>query len=54
MLDFIRNNTKLLMVLLFLLVIPSFVLFGIEGYTRYAQSDAKVARVDGHGITQAE
>jgi peptidyl-prolyl cis-trans isomerase D len=54
MLDFVRNHTKWLWVILFLLIIPSFVFFGIEGYMRQIQREAKVASVDGHDITQAE
>lgn len=40
--------------LLFLLVIPSFVLFGIEGYRKFEDKGAVVARVDGQKITQSE
>jgi len=54
MFDFVRNHTKWLWVILFLLIIPSFVFFGIEGYMRQIQREAKVASVDGHDITQAD
>ncbi|MDR2128386.1 MAG: SurA N-terminal domain-containing protein [Burkholderiaceae bacterium] len=54
MLDFVRNNTKLLMGLLFLLIIPSFVLFGIDGYNRSSAGANKVATVDGKSITQVD
>ena len=54
MLDFIRNNTKILMAVVFLLIIPSFAFFGIQGYTHYMDADAKVASVDGENITQAD
>lgn len=54
MFDSIRNNSKILMGLLFLLVIPSFVLFGIEGYSQFEDKGAVVARVDGQKITQSE
>ena len=54
MFDSIRNNSKILMGLLFLLVIPSFVLFGIEGYKQFDDKGAVVARVDGNKITQSE
>jgi peptidyl-prolyl cis-trans isomerase D len=36
------------------LIIPSFVLFGVDGYNRFNDQGAKVARVDGHDVTQAE
>ncbi len=54
MFDIVRKHTKLLMVLLFLLIIPSFVLFGIDGYTRMSDASAKVATVNGKAITQTE
>ena len=54
MFDTVRNNSKLLMGLLFLLVIPSFVLFGIEGYSRFNDRGTPVAKVDGQAITQTE
>ena len=54
MFDTVRNNSKIMMGLLFLLIIPSFVLFGLEGYSRFNDSAAEVARVDGQKITQLE
>ncbi len=54
MFDTVRNNSKIMMGLLFLLVIPSFVMFGLEGYNRFTDKAAAVARVDGNKITQQE
>lgn len=54
MFDFVRNNTKIMMGLLFLLIIPSFVMFGIDGYSRFNDQGSVVAQVDGNKITQAE
>jgi peptidyl-prolyl cis-trans isomerase D len=54
MFDSIRNHSKIWMGLLFLLVIPSFVLFGVEGYRQFEDKGAVVARVDGQKITQSE
>jgi peptidyl-prolyl cis-trans isomerase D len=54
MFDTVRNNSKIMMGLLFLLIIPSFVMFGIEGYSRFNDRGVAVARVDGQKITQAE
>ena len=54
MFDTVRNNSKIMMGLLFLLVIPSFVMFGIDGYNRFTDKAAEVARVDGQKITQQE
>ena len=54
MFDTVRNNSKIMMALLFLLVIPSFVMFGLEGYSRFTDKAVAVASVDGHKITQQE
>ncbi|MGE0348541.1 SurA N-terminal domain-containing protein [Hydrogenophaga sp.] len=54
MFDSIRTHKKYLMGFLMILIIPSFVLFGIEGYTRFNESSEAVATVDGQDITQAE
>lgn len=54
MFDSIRNHSKIWMGLLFLLVIPSFVLFGIDSYTQFEDKGAVVAKVDGQKITQTE
>ena len=54
MFDAIRNHNKILMWILGLLVFPSFIFFGIEGYGRFNEGASKVAEVDGHAITQTE
>ena len=54
MFDTIRNHKKYLMGFLMILIIPSFVLFGIEGYTRFNESGEAVATVNGKEITKAE
>ncbi|MDD2879219.1 MAG: SurA N-terminal domain-containing protein [Rhodoferax sp.] len=54
MFDIFRKHTKIMMMVLFLLIIPSFVLFGIDGYNRMKESDTAVARVGGHDITQSQ
>lgn len=55
MFDFVRQHTKLMMGMLFLLIIPSFVLFGLEGYTNsMKEGGSVVARVAGTEIKQAE
>ena len=53
MFDLVRKHTKILMFLMFLLIIPAFVLVGVDGYQRFNDS-AAVARVGGRDITQAE
>jgi peptidyl-prolyl cis-trans isomerase D len=54
MFDFFRKYNKIMMVLLFLLIIPSFVLFGVERFTDGSGQGEKVARVDGRDITRPE
>jgi peptidyl-prolyl cis-trans isomerase D len=54
MFDFVRKNTKFLMIVLFLLIVPSFVLLGVDGYTRNQERSATVAVVDGEKISAAE
>ena len=54
MFDFVRKHTKVMQFVLFLLIVPSFVLFGLEGYSRYQDKGAPVARVDGHDILQGD
>ncbi|WP_210546766.1 SurA N-terminal domain-containing protein [Rhodoferax sp. PAMC 29310] len=54
MFDFVRQHTKIMMFVLFLLVIPSFVLFGIDGYSNSNDKGAVVARVGGDEIKQSE
>lgn len=55
MFEFVRSHTKLLQLLLLVLILPSFVVFGIQGYTRFSEGNQQnVASVDGSGITQGE
>lgn len=54
MFDFVRKHTRLMQLLLFILIVPSFVLFGLEGYNRFQEGGEVVAKVDGREITQGE
>ena len=54
MFDLVRKHTKILMFVMFLLIIPSFVLFGVDGYNRFQDKDEAVAKVAGHDVTQGE
>lgn len=53
MFEAIRKHSKIVMFLLFLLVIPSFVLVGINS-NYFSEKSPVVARVDGQKITQAD
>ena len=55
MFDFVRTHTRLFQGILVLLIFPSFVFFGVQGYSSFTDaSNSKVAEVDGRGITQVE
>lgn len=54
MLDFVRNNRRLMLLLLLVLVFPSFVFFGVESYSRFMDSSHDAAKVDGRAITVQE
>ncbi|HXD07743.1 MAG TPA: SurA N-terminal domain-containing protein [Burkholderiaceae bacterium] len=54
MFDFVRTHTRMLQFVLLLLIFPSFVIFGIQGYSRFTQGHESVAKVDGQSITQTE
>ncbi len=53
MFESIRKHSKIAMLVMFLLIIPSFVLVGIDS-SYFSGSSPVVARVDGHDITQAD
>jgi peptidyl-prolyl cis-trans isomerase D len=54
MFEFIRTHQRLMQFMLLLLIVPSFLLFGLEGYTRFGDSANTVAKVAGQSITQQE
>jgi peptidyl-prolyl cis-trans isomerase D len=54
MFDFVRKHTKIMMGLMFLLIIPSFVLFGIDGYNRFREKGDVVATIGDDTISRAE
>jgi peptidyl-prolyl cis-trans isomerase D len=54
MFEFVRTHNKIMQFLLFLLVFPSFVLVGINGYNRMREKGDAVAKVDGHEILQGD
>ena len=54
MFDFVRNHTKVLMFVMFLLIIPAFVLVGVDGYKGMGSSGATVAKVGSQKITQTD
>lgn len=55
MFDFFRAHTRVALALLVLLIIPSFVFFGIDGYSKFSDgAKGTVAQVNGQDVSQAE
>ena len=55
MFDFVRAHTRLLQFLLLILILPSFVVFGIQGYSKFNEGgNTTVAKVGGISISQGE
>ena len=54
MFDFIRDHKKIMQILLIILIFPSFVLFGMDGYKRFQSNGDVVATVNGVEITKEE
>ena len=55
MFEFIRSHSRVLFFVMVLLIFPSFVFFGVQGYSQFNDpSGAAVARVDGQKISRAE
>ena len=54
MYDFINKHKRLLQIILAVLIVPPFALFGVDYYFRGSDSSDQVARVAGTRITQQE
>ena len=55
MFDFIRNHSRVLFFVMVLLIFPSFVFFGVQGYSQFNDAaGVAVAKVDGQKISRAE
>lgn len=55
MFDFVRSHTRLFQFILLILILPSFVALGVNGYSSFMDgANATVASIDGHKITQSE
>ena len=54
MFDFIRHHQRLMQLVLLLLILPSFVFFGVQGYTSLMSSEPELVSVDGQAITLGE
>jgi peptidyl-prolyl cis-trans isomerase D len=54
MFDFVRKHTKIMMTLMFLLIIPAFVLVGINGFRSLGEGGETVAKVGSYSVKQGE
>ena len=54
MFEFIQRNKKIMQILLIILIFPSFVLFGVDGYQRFNEKSVVAASIDGREISVAE
>jgi peptidyl-prolyl cis-trans isomerase D len=54
MFEFVRSHRSWMMLFILVLILPSFVFFGIQGYNSYVDTDGALATVDGVPITQQE
>ncbi len=54
MFDFVRKHTRILQLILILLILPSFVVFGIQGYSKFGDDTGTVAKVGKQKVTQQE
>ncbi|UYO95304.1 SurA N-terminal domain-containing protein [Pollutimonas sp. M17] len=52
MFDFIRTHQRLMQLVLLVLILPSFVLIGVSGYTNYVSGDHDLVKVGSASITQ--
>lgn len=54
MFDFIRTHQRLMQLVLLILILPSFALIGVSGYTNYVSGDHDLVEVGDSAITQRE
>jgi len=54
MFESVRTHRRWMMLFMLVLIFPSFVFFGIQGYDSFIGSDKTLAKVDGSPITQQE
>ena len=55
MVEFVRTHSRLMLGVMVLLIFPSFVFFGIQGYSRFTEGgQSSVAKVDGRDISRGE
>ena len=54
MFEFVRKHTKIMMTVMFLLIIPSFAIVGVDGFRNIGGGGESVAQVGNHSVTQGD
>ncbi len=54
MFDFVRKHTRLFQFVLLILILPSFVMFGVQSASKFGSDEGVVAKVGGGKITQPQ
>src|SRR5690554_132400 len=54
MFDFIRTHQRLMQFVLLVLILPSFALIGVSGYSNYVSGDHEIVKIGDSAITQLE
>ncbi len=54
MFDFIRRHQRLVLIFLTVLIVPSFVVFGVHGWQEYAADASTIAKVGDQTVTRQE
>ncbi|MGC7402672.1 SurA N-terminal domain-containing protein [Pandoraea pneumonica] len=54
MFDFIRRHQRLVLIFLTVLIVPSFVVFGVHGWQEYASDASTIAKVGDQTVTRQE
>ncbi|MDY3330538.1 MAG: SurA N-terminal domain-containing protein [Pelistega sp.] len=54
MLEFFRRHSKIMMILMFVVTVPSFVFFGVADYQSFTTNEVRLANINEQKITQAD
>lgn len=54
MFEFIRRNQRLMLLVLIILILPSFALIGVSGYSNYVSGDKEIVKIGDSALTAQE
>lgn len=54
MLDFVRRNQRLMQLVLFIFIVPSFAMLGVEGYSNFMDKPDDLVKIKNDAITNSE